>query len=405
VALFRYQALSNTGESLSGQMEAGSEAEVIARLQEQGHLPVKAERADASNNESSLSTLFRKQALTGKQVLQFTQQLATLLGAGQPLDRALNVLLEMPETPEAKRVIERIRDSVRSGTSLSTAMEQQHGVFSRLYVNLVRAGELGGNLQPALQRLADYLERMQDLRSQVIGALIYPAILLLMVGASLVILLGFVVPEFHKLLTGMNAELGWLQRVVFAVSLFIRDYWYWLAIIAVVAVGYMISRYLDPQTRPGIDAWLLSRPRLGALLGKLDTARFVRTLGTLLNNGVPLLTAMSIARQVLGNTQLAACAENAQNDVKNGQGLAYSLSKGKVFPRLALQMIQVGEESGALPSMLLKTADTFDTETQRAIQGLLAALVPVVTLLMALLVGVIIFAVLVPLFQLGNALG
>jgi general secretion pathway protein F len=403
--LFRYQALSNTGESLSGQMEAGSEAEVIARLQEQGHLPVKAERADAGSSESALGNLFRKQALNSRQVLQFTQQLATLLGAGQPLDRALNVLLEMPETPESKRVLERIRDGVRSGASLSSALEQQHGVFTRLYVNLVRAGEVGGNLQPALQRLADYLERMQDLRSQVIGALIYPAILLLMVCASLVVLLGFVVPEFHALLTGMNAELGWLQRLVFAVSLFIRDYWYWLAIILVVGVGYTISRYLDPKTRPGIDAWLLSRPRLGGLLGKLDTARFARTLGTLLNNGVPLLSAMSIARQVLSNTQLAACAESAQNDVKNGQGLAYSLSKGKVFPRLAVQMIQVGEESGALPNMLLKTADTFDTETQRAIQGLLAALVPVITVLMALLIAVIVFAVLVPLFELGNAVG
>src|SRR6185369_14958850 len=216
--LFRYKALSATGESLEGQMEATNADEVIVRLQDQGHLPVEAMRADERGEGLGLSVLTRKRELNNEQILQFTQQLATLLGAGQPLDRALSILLELPEAAESKRVIERIRDAVRGGTPLSTALEQQHGVFSRLYVNLVRAGEFGGGLHDALKRLADYLERSRELRSRVINALIYPLILATMVMGSVVFLLLFVVPQFEALFASMNVELAWYTAIVLALS-------------------------------------------------------------------------------------------------------------------------------------------------------------------------------------------
>jgi len=209
VPLFRYKALSATGESLEGQMEAANADEVIVRLQDQGHLPIEAMRADERGEGLGLSAFTRKRELSNEQILQFTQQLATLLGAGQPLDRALSILLELPEAAEAKRVIERIRDAVRGGTPLSTALEQQHGVFSRLYVNLVRAGESGGGLHDALKRLADYLERSRELRSRVINALIYPVILSTLVVLSVIFLLVAVVPQFGVLFASLNAELAW----------------------------------------------------------------------------------------------------------------------------------------------------------------------------------------------------
>lgn len=405
MATFRYQAFSASGETLQGQIEAASEAEAIAKLQEQGHLPLRAERVDVGERAPLFGGFGPRKAMSDAQVLQFTQQLATLLGAGQPLDRALAVLMEQPEDEGAKAVIGRIRESVRGGAPLSAALEQQHGLFSRLYVNLVRAGELGGSLQPALQRLADYQERMQALKSEVIGALVYPVILLVMVLASLVMLVGYLLPQMEQIFVGMDIEMGLLQRFIFGLAGFLNANAWWLIIAFIAGMFYLLSRFRDPRSKPAIDAWLLRRGRLGDLLGKLDTARFARTLGTLLHNGVPLLTALGISRQVVGNSVLAAGVEQAMDDVKNGQGLAWSLNQAKAFPRLALQMIQVGEESGQLPAMLLKTADTFDTETQRAIQRFLAALVPVVTILLAIVVGVVLLAILMPMLNLTSSVG
>src|SRR5690606_31140263 len=198
MAQFRYKALSASGEPVDGVMDAASAEEVVARLQDAGNIPIEAKPADASQ-EAGLAALLRRSDMNSAQVMQFTQQLATLLGAGQPLDRALQILLDMPDSPNARRVIERVRDAVRSGTPLSQALEQQGGVFSRLYVNMVRAGEVGGSLDDTLKRLADYLERSKALRESVINALIYPSILVLMVFGALALLLGYVVPQFLPL--------------------------------------------------------------------------------------------------------------------------------------------------------------------------------------------------------------
>ncbi|MGE8279437.1 MAG: type II secretion system F family protein, partial [Stenotrophomonas sp.] len=207
--LYRYKALDARGELLDGQMEAASDADVIARLQEQGHLPVEARLATGSAFEGASWKQWRKRPFGGATLVQFTQQLATLLSAGQPLDRALSILLETPEDERSRRVIADIRDSVRGGTPLSQALERQHGVFSRLYVNMVRAGEAGGSLHETLQRLADYLERSQELKGRVINAMIYPAILLLVVGGALLFLLGYVVPQFAQMYESLDVTLPW----------------------------------------------------------------------------------------------------------------------------------------------------------------------------------------------------
>lgn len=405
MALFRYKALSAAGEALAGTMEAARAEDVVARLQEQGHLPLDVGTSLEEGAGAGLAALFRKKALDEAAVLQFTQQLATLLGAGQALDRALGTLLDLPDNPQSRRVIERIRDAVRGGLPLSAALEQQHGLFSRLYVNLVRAGEAGGGLQVALLRLGEYLERAAALKAQVISALIYPILLLVMVLAVCALLLGVVVPQFNELLASTDVSLPWYTQLVLGSGMFVRTYGLYLFIAGVVALLLAVRHFRQPEPRARLDAWLLGRPRIGELLARYETARFARTLGTLLGNGVPLLNGLGIARQVMDNRALGAALERATDEVKTGQGLAFALSRTKLFPRLAVQMVQVGEESGELGAMLLKVADTFDAETQRAIQRALAALVPFITVLMALLVGVVIMAVLVPIYQLTSSAG
>ena len=403
MAMFRYKALSAAGEALDGQMEASSADEVISRLQEQGHLPVEARRADQAGGEG-MGALFKRKEFGAEQVLQFTQQLATLLGAGQPLDRALGILLELPDTPEARRVVERVREAVRGGTPLSTALEQQHGPFSRLYVNLVRAGEAGGNLHESLRRLADYLERSAVLRSRVINALIYPVILVVLVFLSVTFLLAFVVPQFQALFDSMNAELPWYSAAVMSVSGLLRDWW-WVLLLALGALGWwMATRLTNPAARRALDARLLTWKFPGDLIAKLDTARLARTLGTLVRNGVPLLTALNLSRPVLSNSVLSEALETAAEEVKTGSGLGYAMGRQKCFPRLAVHMIQVGEESGELDAMLLKAADTFDQETANALDRLLAALVPALTVLMTLVVGAIMVSVLLPIYDLTNSI-
>ena len=403
--LYRYKALNARGETLDGQMEAASDAEVVLRLQEQGHLPVEARLASEGGGEPAWRTLFKPKPFAGQRLVQFTQQLATLLGAGQPLDRALTILLELPEDAAAKRTITEVRDAVRSGTALSTALERQHGTFSRLYINMVRAGEAGGSLEDTLQRLADYLERSRLLRARVVNALIYPVILLGMVGLSLMFLLGYVVPQFAAMYESLDAPLPLFTKLVLAVGLFVRDWWIVLLVVPALAAWWFYRKLRDPAFRARFDGWLLRQKLVGPLAARLETARLARTLGTLLKNGVPLMAALGIGKTVVGNRVLSADVEAAAEDVKNGVGLSTALAKGKRFPRLALQMVQVGEESGALDAMLLKTADTFEQETGQALDRMLAALVPVITMVLAVVVAVVILAVLIPIYDLANVIG
>lgn len=401
--LFRYKALSSAGENLTGQMEAASPDEVIARLQEQGYLPIEAQRSDNLSEQGSLFSFLKKKEMSDPQVLQFTQQLATLLGAGQPLDKALGVLLELPESASAKKILERIRESVRGGGTLSNALEQQHGLFSRLMVNMVRAGEAGGGLQVSLTRVAEYLERSREFKMKLINALIYPCILMLMVVIAFFLLFTLVLPQFESLFEDFGAEVPWYTTALMWVSHVVRDWW-WVPIPVMIIGGYWLQQqWKNPAWRLAVDQRILNSKLFGPLVARIDTARFARTLGTLVQSGVPLLNALNLSRPVLFNNVLGQSVDVAANEVKTGSGLAYALAKQKSFPRLAVQMVQVGEESGELDTMLLKVADTFDTEANHSISRLMAALLPVLTLLMTLMVFCIILAVLLPIFNLTGA--
>ena len=404
MALYRYKAVTVSGEVLEGQLDVASNDEAVAKIQDAGNIPLEVSAADATDSGSLFGRLGKRKPINQTQVLQFTQQLATLLGAGQPLDRALQILLELPESDKARRIIERVRDHVRGGGALSDALEAEPGVFSRLYVNMVRAGEVGGALDTTLARLSNYLERAKALRESVINALIYPAILVVMVFAALFVLLIFVVPQFMPMFKDMNVELPFITQVVLFVGTTLQDWWWALLLLVVLSVSYVRRRLAVPETRLAWDARLLKMRLAGPLIARLETARLTRTLGTLLKNGVPLLTALGIARNVLGNTALADAVDKASEEVKTGGGLAFALGQSKRFPRLALQMISVGEESGALDDMLLKVADTFDTEARNTVDRLLGALVPALTLVMTGVVGVIMMAILLPILSITGSI-
>jgi len=404
MAVYRYRAVTPAGEIVEGQFDVASNEEAISKIQDAGNIPLEVNAGDAGAGGTSLAALFKRSAMGPTQVLQFTQQLATLLGAGLPLDRALQTLLELPEGEKAKRIVERVRDQVRGGAPLSEALEAENNVFSRLYVNMVRAGEVGGSLDTTLLRLANYLERAKALKESVVNALIYPAILVVMVFGALFVLLVFVVPMFVPMFRDMNVELPLLTRMVLSVGTTLQNFWWLIVIVVIGAVMFVRRNRADAESRLAWDQRVLTMKLAGPLIAKLETARLARTLGTLLKNGVPLLTALGIARNVLGNTALAEAVDKAGEEVKTGGGLAFALGQSKRFPKLATQMISVGEESGALDDMLLKVADTFDVEAKNTVDRLLAGLVPVLILVMTCVVGLIMLAIMLPILSLSGSI-
>ena len=402
--LFEYKAVAPTGETVQGTMEAGSMDRVVAKLQEAGNIPLHAR--EAGKGGFSLGNLrLGRQGMNTREIGEFTQQMSTLLGAGLPLDRSLQVLLELSENERVSRTVADIRDRVREGSSLSDALEAQHGAFSRLYVNMVRAGEIGGTLHQTLERLTDYLDRSKELRDSVISAMIYPVLLILLAAGSLVLLLVYVIPQFTPIFEELGGDMPLITKIVLAVGGVLQNFWWGLIAIAVLA-GVWFKRMLDdPAKKQRWDTRVLATRWVGDLVAKLETARLSRTLGTLLVNGVPLLSALSIARNVIGNTMLSQDVQEAAREVKTGGGLARNLAGGGRFPRLALQMISVGEETGQLDGMLLKVSDTYDREVRNTIDRLLSVFTPVVTLLLAVMIGTIVLSVLLAILSINELVG
>ncbi|HMB59571.1 MAG TPA: type II secretion system F family protein [Xanthomonadales bacterium] len=402
--MFEYKAIAPSGETVQGTMEAASVELVVLKLQEAGNILLQAR--EAGTGGFGLSSLrMGRRGMSTREVGQFTQQMATLLGAGLPLDRSLQVLMELSDNERVRRTVTEIRDHVREGGSLSDALEKQHGAFSRLYVNMVRAGEIGGTLDITLNRLSDYLERSRDLKDSVVSALIYPIILLLLAAGSLILLLVYVIPQFTPIFEELGGDLPFITKVVLGVGEILQKFWWAIILVVVIAVTQFRRMMADEEKRFAWDERVLGFKWVGDLVAKLETARLTRTLGTLLSNGVPLLSALSIARNVINNTALRKDVSDAAREVKTGGGLARNLAKAGRFPRLALQMISVGEETGQLDAMLMKVSDSYDTEVRNTIERLLSIFTPVVTLLLAVLIGTIVLSVLLAILGINDLVG
>ncbi|MEE4216663.1 MAG: type II secretion system inner membrane protein GspF [Xanthomonadales bacterium] len=402
--LFEYKAVAPSGETVQGTMEAASLELVILKLQEAGNIPLQAQESGAGGFSLAGFSLGRR-GMNSREVGEFTQQLSTLLVAGLPLDRSLQVMLDLSENDRVKRTIAEIRDRVREGGSLSDALDEQHGAFNRLFVNMVRAGEVGGTLDSTLSRLTDYLERSRDLRDSVISALIYPVMLLVLAAGSLILLLVYVIPQFAPIFEELGGDLPLITKIVLGVGSVLQNFWWLIALLVAIAVWQFRRMLADSQKRFAWDSRVLSLKWVGDLVAKMETARLTRTLGTLLTNGVPLLSALSIARNVISNTVLRRDVNGATHEVKTGGSLARALAKGERFPRLALQMISVGEETGRLDTMLMKVADTYDMEVRNTIDRLLSIFTPVVTLLLAVLIGTIVLSILVAILSVNDLVG
>lgn len=402
MAQFIYKALTPAGEQLEGQMDAISRAEVIGKIQAAGNIPVTAKELSTG---FSLENLFStRKVISQKQVGEFTDQLATLLTSGMPLERSLSVMIDLIDDERLRVMVEQVRDKVRGGGTLSDALEEQH-VFTNMYTNMVRAGEMGGSLEVSLGRLADYLSRAKELKDSVISAMIYPIILFFLAGGSIFVLLGKVVPSFKPMFEDAEVELPGVTQFVLAMAEFVQSYWWALILLFVVIIVAIKQKLRESDFRLAWDKKLLKTPVFGDLIKKIDVARFTRTLGTLVDSGVPLLSALKIGKKVINNKLLLSIVDEATEKVKHGEPLAAGLESENDFPRLAQQLISVGEETGRLNEMLLKTADTYDNEVKTAIDRMISLLVPVVVLTLAALIFFIIFAILVAMLGMNDLVG
>lgn len=402
MAQFVYKALTPAGEQLEGQMAAASRQEVINKIQAAGNIPVVAKELGTGFSLENL--LASRNKISQKQIGEFTDQLSTLLSSGMPLERSLSVMIDLITDERLRVMVEQVRDKVRGGGTLSDALEEQH-VFSNMYTNMVRAGELGGTLETTLARLADYMARAKELKDSVVSAMIYPIILFLLSGASLFVLLGKVVPSFKPMFEDAGVELPGVTQLVLNIAELVQNYW-WVIIVFLVLIAVAIKQKLkEKDFRLAWDKKMLSVPLFGDLFTRIDIARFSRTLGTLVDSGVPLLAGLNIAKRVINNTLLHEIIAEASDKVKHGEPLANGLEKAEEFPRLAQQLISVGEETGKLNEMLLKTADTYDIEVKTAIDRMISLLVPVVVLTLAALIFFIIFAILMAMLNMNDLVG
>lgn len=389
---FSYKAVAADGEVVEGELEATSREAVVERLHAQGHVPIRAEERSPERPSGSLvsSNLWRRSRPARADLALFTREMATLLQAGLPLDRALAIMQELGATPALQALVEEIREAVRGGRSLAAAMEARKDTFPNYYVGMVRAGEAGGSLDGVLARLAETLERGQQMRENVRAALRYPILVVLMAAISLFVLMTFVIPEFRPLFEGSGTEMPLSTRIVIGVSDFLAAFW-WALLLVVVGAAVAVRRYRQtPEGRMRWDAWMIGAPLIGDLTTKIEVARFSRTLGTLLANGVSVLNAMAMTAEVLENRVMAGAVSSAQGRLAKGEGLAEPLAESGVFPGLALHLVRVGEETGRLDAMLMRIADIYDEEVARSIQRLLSLLVPAVTLGLGVLIAGII---------------
>jgi len=388
---FLYKAVSPDGEIIEGEFDAVDRQAVVDRLHAQGHVPIRAElRVQPAGRRRGLPRLFQTRRVTREDLVLLTQQLATLLGAGLPLDRGLGIILELAEAGPLRDLVEELRGKVQGGATLADAMQGFPEMFPNFYTGMVRAGEAGGTLEVVLERLTETLERTQALRDNVRAALRYPALVVIMAGISIVVLMTAVIPEFRPLFEDAGSALPVSTQVIIAVSDFLKVYWWALALGLLAAVLALRQHNRSPAGRLRWDRWLAGAPLVGDLVCKIEVARFSRTLGTLLANGVSVLNALSLTTETLDNRAIAEAAARVQGRLAKGEGLAEPLMETGVFPGLALQLIRVGEETGQLDQMLLRVAVIYDDEVQRTIQSMLSLLVPLVTLALGVLIAAII---------------
>lgn len=404
--VYEYSAFDYQGHKRKGIIDAGSVAAARQKLRETQIFPIEiaesaTEGKDDLNHQRPVGSVFKKVGL--REVSVMTRQLSTLLGAGLPLVPSLTTLVSQTTHPQLKKTLSQIKEEVNEGNSLTVSMSHFPQIFPPFYINMVRAGEASGTLNLVLERLADFNERQQELKTKIRAALAYPILMFIIGSLVLFFLVTFVVPNITNIFKEMNQALPAITILLIAVSSFLKSYWWIVAIIAVVAT--MFVRYAVTKTTRGQYLWdkiRLTAPLFGAVHQKMAVARFSRTLGTLLQSGVPLLTAMEIVRNVVDNRLIADDLQTASREVEEGQGLSKSLARNGLFPPIVIEMISVGEHSGNLEPMLYRVADSYEKEAGASVIMMTSLLEPAMILFMGLVVGFIVVSVLLPIFEMNQ---
>lgn len=422
---FNYVALDARGQEASGLLEAASSNAAISQLRQAGYFPTsvieeaiispggKAVRGRAATRAGATKprakkgiVLFQRKKVKSKILMIFTRQLATLIDSGLPLLRSLNVLAKQERDKLMKKTIDKLADSVQSGSTFSDALALHPKIFNDLYVNMVKAGEVGGVLELVLNRLSEFQEKAARIRNKILSAMVYPIIVMTMALGILCFLLVFIVPRFEVIFHDLLGDkpLPPATRFVLNVSGFMQEHGLiLLGAVVVIVVGYnFIGR--TRKGRLAIDNFKLRMPLFGNLNRKTAISRFARTLGTLVTSGVPILQALNITRETAGNAAIALAIARVHDSVKEGESIVQPLEVSKVFPPMVVSMVDVGEETGKLPEMLLKIAEIYDDEVDNAVAALTSMLEPIMIVFLAVIVGTIVLALFTPLISIITGL-
>lgn len=401
--LYTYQATDATGNLIKGSMEARDENTLVDKIREMGYYPISVGRAAGEKNALRRFSLpLFSRAVSGSDVLRLTHELSSLLEAGLPLDRALSVLAELESKDEFKQVLRDLLKGIQGGASLADCLGRHRGVFSDVYVSTVKAGEAGGSLEAVLERLGRFMDQTQKLKDDITSALLYPLLLTVVGGSAVLVMIFFVIPKFSIIFEDMGGVMPLPTRMLLFLSEGLLSYW-WLGLIFFAGVFLELRR--RTRTEEGkfsIDRAKFRVPVLGPVLRKAAVSRFARTLGTLMQGGLPILDALSIAVSTMGSPFMARSIAPVIEGVRRGRGMALPLKEAGSFPPLAVQMLTVGEETGRLDDMLIKLADNYDREIATAIKRGLALLEPAIILLMAIVVGFIVISLLLAIFSIND---
>lgn len=393
--IFAYRSTTMEGTVTEGVIDAPNEKAAIDRIRNTGAIPLEVKAP--AEHDFKARFRFKRNKLD---LVSFTAELSSLLTAGLPLDRALNVLAEISKDGGMKEIVQSLLKSIREGLSFSEAMQKHPDIFPRLYINMVRAGEAGGILDTILERLNEFLESSKELKDHVVSAMIYPTILVVTGGASIVLLLTFVIPRFSAIFAELGSSLPLSTQVLLAASGMLKSYG-WIILLMSVGAWLVLRNYIaSDEGRYRWDA--LKLKLIEDVIKKLETARFCRTLGTLLAGGVPLLQALNNSREVIGNRVMARAIEAVSKGAKEGRGIFDPLSRAGVFPPLALSMIRVGEETGTLDQMLIRVAVVYEKSLKQAVKRFMAILEPVMILVLGLVIGFIVVSMLLAVFSISD---
>jgi len=405
MARFRYTALDRGGKSVTGELMAEEPEEVKRRLREMGYFPSEiAEAAQFALAQGGPRT-GRGRAVSGTDIVLFTRQLSDMTAARLPLYRSLSVLVEQADRRSLRELVEGIRTDVQQGQPLSEALAKHPRHFPDLYANMVRAGETSGHLDAILERLAEFLEKGQRRRSQVVSALMYPCVLITVALAAVTFIIGYVIPKLQDIFAESKQTLPLVTRALLAVAAVVSKTWWIAALVLVTAIVVLRWYAHTPRGREAVDTLLLRLPLLGPVWHKMAVSRLTRTVGTMLAGGVPILTALEIGGNAIANRPLVRAAEGAREEVRQGTRVSEALTHSGVFPPLLVHMAAVGEETGQLPEMLLRVADNLDYQVDSTLGRLTTLLEPFIIITMGFIVGAIVMAVLLPIFQMSATVG